>query len=67
MIKKGSEISHAAAELAKVEKLLLETVGEDAIPLLKRYEKSRSTLNSITAEAGYIDGLKTGAQFMMEV
>ncbi len=64
---KGSEISHVAAELAKVEKLLLEAVGEDAIPLLKRYEKVQSAHNSITAEASYIDGFKTGAQFMMEI
>jgi len=64
---KGSEISHVAAELAKVEKLLLDTVGEDAIPLLKRYEKAQSALNSITAEASYIDGFKTGARFMLDV
>ncbi len=64
---KDSEISHVAAELAKVEKLLLEAVGEDAIPLLKRYEKAQSALNSITAETSYIDGFKTGARFMMEI
>jgi len=64
---KGSEISHVAAELAKVEELLLEAVGEDALPLLKRYERSQSTLNSITAEVSYIDGFKTGARFMLEV
>ncbi len=64
---KGSEISHVTAELAKVEKLLLEAVGEDAPPLLKRYEKAQSALNSMTAEASYIDGFKTGARFLMEV
>ncbi len=64
---KGSEISHEVAELAKVEKLLLEAVGEDATSLLKRYEKAQSALNSMTAEASYIDGFKTGARFMMEV
>ncbi len=64
---KGSEISHVAAELAKVEKLLLEAVGEDAIPLLKRCEKAQSAFNSITAETSYIDGFKTGARFMMDV
>ncbi len=64
---KGSEINHAVAELAKVEKSLLDAVEEDAIPLLKRYEKAQSALNSITAEASYIDGFKTGARFMLEV
>ena len=63
----GSEISHVAAELAKVEKMLLETVGEDAAPLVERYGKLQATLNSITAEANYIDGFKTGARFMLEV
>ncbi len=64
---KGSEINHVAEELAKAEKLLLDAVGEDAISLLKRYEKAHSTLNSITAEASYIDGFKIGARFMLEV
>lgn len=63
----GSEISHAAAELAKVEKLLLETAGESVAPLLKRYGKIQLELNSITAEASYIDGFKTGARLMLEV
>jgi len=64
---KGSEINRVAEELSKVEKLLLDAVGEDAIPLLKRHEKAQFALNSITAEASYIDGFKTGARFMLEV
>ena len=63
----GSEISHVAAELAKVEKILMEAGGEDTTPLLERYGKLQATLNSITAEANYIDGFKTGARFMLEV
>lgn len=63
----GSEISRMAAELAKVEKLLLETAGKDAAPLLKRYGKIQLELNSITAEASYINGFKTGARLMLDV
>ncbi len=63
----GSEVSRVVAELAEIEELLLETAGEDTTPLLKRYEKAQSTLNSITAEVNYIDGFKTGARLMMEI
>ncbi len=63
----GSEVSHVAAELAKLEKSLMETAGEYTIPLLKRYEETQSRLNSITAKVNYIDGFKTGARFMMEI
>lgn len=63
----GSEVSRVVAELAEIEELLLETAGEAAAPLLKRYEKALSTLDSITAEVNYIDGFKTGARFMMEI
>jgi len=66
-IVKGSEINLVVAELAKVEKLLSETMGEDAVPLLERYEKAQTRLNSITAEDSYIDGFKTGARFVMEI
>jgi len=64
---KGSEVIRVAAELSKTEKLLQEMAGEDMTSLLERYEKAQSQLNSITAEANYIDGFKTGARFMMEI
>ncbi len=64
---KGSEVKRVAAELSKAEKLLLEAAGEDMASLLDRYVKAQSQLNSITAEANYIDGFKTGARFMLEI
>ncbi len=64
---KRSEVSRVAAELSKVEKLLLDAGREDMASLLERYEKAQSQLNSITAEANYIDGFKTGARFMLDI
>jgi len=63
----GSEIKHVTDELTKVEKLLQQVMGREAIPLLERFEKAQSTLTSITAESYFIDGFKTGARFVMEI
>lgn len=64
---KGSEIAHAMDELTKAETALEQSLAPELLPILKRLTDAQIALNSITAEAHYIDGFKTGARFMMAV
>lgn len=64
---RGSTAARAAAELSEAEKLLAQSLPPELQPALERLMKAQQELDSIVAEAGYIDGFKTGARFMMEI
>lgn len=64
---KGSEAAKVSAELADAESKLHSMLDSGALVQLERLVKAQLTLNSIIAEAGYIDGFRTGARFMMDI
>lgn len=63
----GSEIAHVAAELSQAEEALEQALAPELQPLLERLVNAQMALDSLAAEAHYIDGFKTGARFMMEI
>lgn len=64
---RGSSAARAAAELSSAEKALAQSLPPELRPALERFTKAQQDLDSIMAEASYIDGFKTGARFMMEI
>ena len=63
----GSEAIGIAKELSDAEDELDRSLSPDLQPILGRFVKAQSDLNSIVAEVNYLDGFKTGARFMMEI
>lgn len=63
----GSEMARIAKELSDTEAELDRSLSPDLQPILGRFVKAQSDLNSIVAEVNYLDGFKTGARFMMEI
>lgn len=64
---KGSEAAKVSAELADAESKLHSMLDSEELEQLERLVKAQLTLNSIVAEASYIDGFRTGARFMMDI
>lgn len=63
----GSEVARIAKELSDAEALLNQSLPPDLRPVLDRLTKVQGDLDSLMAEASYIDGFKTGARFMMDI
>lgn len=63
----GSEVARVMAELSDAETALSRSLLPELQSVLVRLTKAQQALDSITAEASYIDGFKTGARFMMEI
>jgi len=63
----GSELKHAVKELVKAEEQLRAMLQPEIIPLMERYAKAHAAVSLITEAEIYVDGFKTGAQFMMEI
>ena len=63
----GSEVARVMAELSEPETALSRSLLPELQSVLVRLTKAQQALDSITAEASYIDGFKTGARFMMEI
>lgn len=63
----GSEVVRIVKELSDTESELKRPLPLDLKSVLDRLVKAQSDLNSIVAEANYLDGFKTGARFMMEI
>ncbi len=63
----GSEIKRVAKELDAAEKQLLAILQSEAVPLMDRYGKLQTELDSLTEAEAYVDGFKTGARFVMEI
>lgn len=63
----GSEAARVMAELSDAEAELSQSLQPELQPVLDQLTKAQQALDSITAEASYIDGFKTGARFMMEI
>ena len=64
---KDSEAIRTSAELSNAENQLRKMLDAESLMQLERMVKAQLTLNSIIAEANYIDGFKTGARFMMDI
>ena len=63
----GSEAIGIPKELSDAEDKLSRSLTPELQSVLNRLVKAQSDLNSIIAEANYLDGFKTGARFMMEI
>lgn len=63
----GSEAVRVVKELSDAEDELSRSLTPELQSVLERFVKAQSDLNSIVAEANYLDGFKTGARFMMEI
>lgn len=64
---RGSESDRIARELSDAESLLAQVLFPEHKPALDRLVKAQGRLDSIVAEASYIDGFKTGARLIMEI
>ena len=64
---RNSELALATDAAAKAEELLERTLPPELKPILKRLVEAEAKLNAITAETFYVDGLKTGARFVMGI
>lgn len=64
---KGSEMARAMEELSKAEYILMQSLTPELLPMLKRLTDAQVALNTLTAEAYFIDGLKTGARLMLAI
>ncbi len=63
----GSEAARVVKELSETEKQLAQAISPELKSTLDQLVKAQGDLDSIMAEASYIDGFKTGARFMMEI
>ncbi len=63
----GSEVKRVAKKLEEAENQFRTILQPEAIPLMERYGKLQIELASITEAEAYVDGFKTGAQFVLEI
>lgn len=63
----GSRTSRIMKELSDAEHQLDQSLPEELLPVLNLLIRAQQELDSIVAEANYIDGFKTGARFMLEI
>ncbi len=63
----GPEVKRVAKELETAENQFRAILQPETIPLMERYGKLQVELASITEAEAYVDGFKTGAQFVMEI
>ena len=64
---RGSEAARLTEEMTRAEDILAQALAPDLTAVLKRLTGAQAALDSLMAEACYIDGFKTGARFMMEI
>lgn len=64
---RDSEVTRIVKELSDSEAELSRSLLPEFQPFLDRLTKAQGDLDSIIAEASYIDGFKTGARFIMEI
>ncbi len=63
----GPEVKRVAKELETAENKFRAILQPEAILLMERCGKAQVELASLTEAEVYIDGFKTGAQFVMEI
>lgn len=63
----GSEMQRAINEMSKTAELLEKTLPPELQPIFHRLTDAHLTANAITAEAYYVEGLKTGARLILDI